>query len=175
MRKSTTRGITLLEITIALGLWLILSSGVFLILQHSAQASAELMARQSAFENARGSMDVLVMNMQMARSITLTADSNDSMRELVLNQRQLYGGSWRWHNFHFFFDVTAPYGATRYQRLRFSGYGNEFARNIANVQIAYLDNSRMRIIITTACEEPIILESSVDVRYKEVTVIGGSN
>jgi len=167
--KKARGGFTLLEAVIALALWLILSAGIFLVWQHSALSGTSLLERQSAFENARISMDALIMNFQMARRITLQTDSNDILQRLTLNQRNPQG---QWQDYTFRFNLNAAPGSARHHRLEFGD--NEFAENIAEIRIEYIDESRMQITITTGCEVPIILEGSVDARYKNVVVIRGS-
>lgn len=164
-------GFTLLEAAVALALWLILSGAVFLVWQHSALSALSdtgMLERQSAFENARITVDALKMNFQMAREITLQTDANDRLQMLTLNQRDPFGA---WHDYRIRFNVNTG-------RLDFGqpppGSWNEFASGLAEVQIIYL-GGRMRIIVKTDCAEPIELEGSVCVRHKYVTVIGGSS
>jgi prepilin-type N-terminal cleavage/methylation domain-containing protein len=157
------RGFTLLEMIIALTLWLILSAGIFLVWQYSTHSATEMRLRQSAFENARIVMDALIMNIQMSRKITLQTNNNDLYR-LTLNQ--LNNNNWEDFNFGFRAD-----GA----RLMFGT--QEFATNIASIKIIPVEDTemnimRMQITVTTACDEPIILEGSVDTRYKCVSVNG---
>lgn len=168
--KTPCSGFTLFEAVIALALWLILSLGIFLVWQHSALMGAELLERQSAFENARISMDALIMNFKLSRRITLYTDGNDVLQLLVLNQLNPQG---RFKNYTFRFNANASLGTARHHRLDFGN--NEFASNIAKIQIQYIKESRMQITITTGCPNPIILEGSVDVRYKDVVVFGGSS
>ncbi|MCL2386264.1 MAG: hypothetical protein FWC89_01825 [Defluviitaleaceae bacterium] len=168
--KKACGGLTLLEVVIAFALWIILSIGVFMVWQHSARAGTVLLERQDAFESARVAMDALIMNMQMARQITLQTDSNDILIQLSLIQNT--DPSTNQEAYRFNFNVNASYGTANHNRLRFGD--NEFASGIAEIRIYPVDN-RMRIIVTTACPEPIILEGSVDIRYKQVTIIGGSS
>ncbi|MCL1843115.1 MAG: type II secretion system GspH family protein, partial [Defluviitaleaceae bacterium] len=167
------RGFTLLEAVIALALWLILSLGIFFVWQYSVNVGVNMLQRQSAFENARLTIDALKMNFQMSRTITLRTDTNDVLQMLTMNQRDPNG---RFANYSFRFNAAAAPTAAQFQRLEQGNPGgwNEFAENIASIQIIHINNSRMRITVTTGCYEPIILEGSVCVRYKDVTVIGGS-
>ena len=160
------KGFTLMEVTIALALWLILSAGVFFVWQHSAHSGMALLEQQSAFENARISMDALIMNFQMAQTITLQTDNNDILQLLTLTQRDPQG---RLHDYRFYFDVNAAEGTAKHHRLEF-GTNNEFAANIAEIRIIH-NADHMQITITTGCEEPIILRGSACVRFKCVTVI----
>ena len=159
---------TLLEVVIALALWLILSTGIFLVWQHSALSGAHLLEQQNAFENARLSMDALIINFQLARKITLQTDSNNVLQLLTLNQRNPLG---IFEDYVFRFNVNASPASAQYQRLEFGN--NEFAANIAEIKIIYIDGNHMDITVTTGCDEPIVLHGSVDVSYKDVTVIGG--
>ena len=159
------QGFTLLEAVIALALWLILSAGIFAVWQHSALSSTGMMERQSAFENARIAMDAIKMNLQMSRTIQLQTNANDSLQLLRMNQRDPYG---IWENYTFRFLVTAAPTSARFQRLEFGD--NEFASNIANIEIIYIEN-RMEIKITTGCEEPVVIKGSVCVRYKDVIIL----
>jgi host factor-I protein len=78
-RPKVLKGFTLLEITIVLALWLILSMGVFAVWQHTIGAGAEMQARQNALENARIAMDGIKMNFQMSRRIVLDTDGKQQM------------------------------------------------------------------------------------------------
>ena len=168
--KKTSIGFTLIEAVIALAIWMILSMSVILIWQYSAQRTQALLERQSAFENARGSMDVLVMNMQMAHSITLSVERWQGnyyiLRELTLVEIDPHGSE---HSYVFDFDVRRPPTATRFRHLVFGN--TEFASNIAMIQIQPSNSRRsMNITVKTGCEYPIILEGSVDIRYKHLTI-----
>jgi len=159
-------GLTLLEAVIALALWGILSTGVFLTWHHISRASQEIRASQSAFENARVAMDALIMNMQMAWDIELITGTNDVLQRLTLWERDPQG---RPHAYRFYFDINALPGQAKFQRLEF-GTNNEFAANIAVIRITYVENSRMNIFIETGCEFPVTLTGSVDVRYKNISI-----
>jgi len=176
MERKWNRGLTLLEATIALAVFMILSVSVIAVWQHAARSTAYLLARQHAFEQARGSLDVMIMNIQMARDITLTTDGQDNLEMLVLKQlrrnpdrpteRQL-------HNYVFYFNVNAsPTQEGSFQRLRFGGSTNEFSRNIGRVIVTTdccQEPQRMYVTVTTACEYPrvpVTVEGSVDIRYK---------
>ncbi|MCL2578031.1 MAG: type II secretion system GspH family protein [Defluviitaleaceae bacterium] len=158
------KGFTLLETVIALALWLILSAGIFMVWNYSTHRGTEMLERQSTFENARIAMDAMKMNFQLSRTIILRTGENDVLQSVTMNQLNPQG---QWHDYRFTFNAGQ-------QRLTFPDAGNEFASDISEIRIAYVNSSRMRIKITTDCEEPIVLEGSVCVRYKSVTVIGGS-
>jgi type II secretory pathway component PulJ len=163
-------GFTLLEAVIALGLWLILSAGVLFVLRFSAENSARILEQQNAFENARISMDALIMNFQMSRRVTIQRDG-EIMRTLtfVQNSHANDGGI----QFHY---VAGEEILTIGQRNR----SNEFSSGIAFVRIVYVNN-RVEITVTTscltcdsgcqmACDGRITLEGSVCVKYKEIII-----
>ena len=162
-RKS--RGATLLEVAIALAIWFILSAGILFVWVNTTQGSVRLIDHQSAFENARASMDALIINIQLASYIVLVTDSNDILQRLTLTQINQYN---RPHNYIFTFNYNLPYTATQFQRLNLSGPGNELAGGIHSIVIVNENNTRLRITITTGCDDPIILEGRVDIRFKTI-------
>lgn len=167
-RKSINKkGHTLLEVTIALGVWLILSLSILVVWRYAATASGNLIAHQNAFENARGAMDAMRMNIQLSDVIYLDTHSHGG-QENVLRRMVMPGpdplGVLR--NYTFSFDITLPSGAVRHNRLEFGD--NEMASRIALVRIVYIEGHRMNITVITDCAEPIILEGSVCVRYKRI-------
>jgi prepilin-type N-terminal cleavage/methylation domain-containing protein len=158
------RGYTLLEVTVALGIWLILSAGVFFIWQYAANASTRIITRQNAFENARAAMDMIQMNLQLsdvAYLDTVTYDGHPHVLD-TLRVSPVPG-----HLTFAFINTTHP-NAERHNRVEFSGGGNEVARHIARVQIIYVLGQRMEITVVTTCNEPVVLEGSVCVRHKRV-------
>jgi len=157
------KGFTLVELIVSLGLWMILSLGVLFLWQHATHRSADVMQRQWALEQARGSMDILLMNIQLAHTIRLDTNNNGIMRRLTLTQ---YDPNGRLHDYVFEFNINLPETAASYQRLLHGGA--EVASGIARIEIVYVLGRRMEIMIQTACEEPIVLRGSVDVRYKNV-------
>lgn len=164
-KKDKQKGFTLIELIIALSVWMVLSMSVLFIWQYTSNTVVNTITHQNAFENARASMDALVMNIQMANAITLETDGNNIMQRLTLTERNPQG---QLHNYVFEFDVNAPQGALRRYRLIFGQ--NEFADHIGRIYITYTPDRRMNIIVQTNCEEPVILRGSVDVRYKDVVV-----
>ncbi|MCL1863690.1 MAG: hypothetical protein FWF78_08995 [Defluviitaleaceae bacterium] len=164
------KGYTLLETVIALGLWLILSAGLFFVWQHSALSATGMMERQSAFENARISMDALKTNFQMSRCIVI---SDYVMGELALYQRRgrtAYPG-WEWHTYGFrlnaeILQIGQP------QRSGQQAQWNEFAANIAEIELSY-SSARIGIRIVTTCEQT--LEGSVCAANKCITIRGVRN
>jgi len=153
------KGFTLLEVTIALALWLILSAGVIFLWQYSTRMGQNLIARQNNFENARVAMDGLLMNIQMAQEILLITDSRLD-EENVLRHITLTGltpgGALHGYQFHFDAAAVKCVGAM-YRRLSFARQvgtavpTNEFATNITMVRITYIEGSRLDIFIETGC------------------------
>lgn len=157
-----TKGFTLLEMTVALTVWLVLSGGVFFLWQHAAMITANVVERQNSFENARATMDVLVMNIQLSYNITL--DTNDGiLRQLTLSSRNPQGVM---HDYVFDFDINLSPTAAWFQVLRFGE--NEFSSGIARIYMAYVPGCRIEIAVHTACEG-IVLRTAADVRYKNVS------
>jgi len=168
MKPKRKSGFTLIEAVIALAIWMILSVSVLFIWHHASNRTFAVLARQSAFENARGSMDVLITNLQMAKSITLEVCNNYILRELTLPGFDPDGDP---HSYVFNFDISLPSTAIRFRRLEFGD--NELASNIAMVRIQPIGGRHMNITIETGCEFPIIVEGSVDIRYKNLIIIRG--
>jgi len=169
MKKKRAAGFTLIEATIALAIWVMLTASVLLVWHHVSNRTNALLARQNALENARVAMDALVVNIQMAYSITLYIGPGFDLRELALASYDTGGGP---HTYRFFFNSRLLPTATTFRRLNFGGPGNELASNIADVRVQpMMDKRHLRITITTGCEYPIVLESSVDIRYKHLSVV----
>jgi len=178
--KKASKGFTLLEAVIALSVWMILSVSVIFIWRFTSERTEALIARQNALENARMAMDVLTVNLQMARNIDLYTVSDYTLRRVVAWQLTPDGRTWN----NYIFDYNRP-GTTVRNHLLLGG--NEFARYIAHIRMEPIGNSRMHIRIVTECEctvipvtledcdclePPIILESSVGIRHKALTVNG---
>jgi len=168
--KKISSGFTLLEAVIALAVWAILSASVIFMWQHVSNRSASLMAKQSALENARVAMDALIANIQRAWCITLNVGREYDLMQLSL---QSFDTNNRPHRYNIVFNSRLTPSAETFQRLNFGGAGNELASNIAMIRmwpVGELGRERhIHIIITTGCEIPIILEGSVDIRYKNFT------
>jgi len=156
-KKNFTRGYTLFETAIALGLWLFLMSAILFLWQFSAQNGARLFEQQNTFENARIAADALVMNLQTARKISLTTDKDGVLVRLTAESLNPSGN---FHPFFFEFDAKAA-------QLYFGN--NEFASHIAEIKILY-ENNLMKIFLQTTCSEPTFLRATADVRYKYVSV-----
>jgi len=157
-KQNFHKGVTLLELTIALSVWMILSLSVLFVWQYTSRTTLNTLAHQSAFENARVSMDALIMNIQLADTITLNTNSDDILREIILRQPNPQG---QLVGYTFAFNADT-------QRLLFGG--QEFASNIARIYVTYMPGRKMNITVETACEEAIVLHGSVDVRYKNVII-----
>ncbi|MCL1845820.1 MAG: prepilin-type N-terminal cleavage/methylation domain-containing protein [Defluviitaleaceae bacterium] len=151
-------GFTLLELVIALSLWMILSASVFFVWQHAANAGADMLGQQYAFENARITMDVLLVNLQLARRVEIVQDG-EILRTLFVWQYSLADP----YQIHF---IAPSAIVTIGQRLG----GNTFATNIASVRLEYLHESRVRVTVVSTCDEAIELVGSVCVRGKYVEV-----
>lgn len=160
------KGFTLLELVIALGIWLVLSLGVFFVWQYASDTSFRLIGRQSALENARTSMDALVMNIQLSHEITLQTDGNNILQQLTVRSINPQG---QLHDYIFEFNVNAPYGAARHGVLVFGA--NEFTSGIGRIYMAYIPGNRIDIGVHTNCPQPIVLHGSVDARFKRVTLL----
>lgn len=161
------KGFTLLETVTALAVWLLLSAGAAQVLLYASRASVRMIGEQEAFESARASLDALTVNLQLADTILLETDRNGVLSKLTLTERDPDGLS---AYYIFYFDAAAEPEEAKYHRLEF-GRNNEFASHIQTVRLACVDG-RMRVTVVTddALAPPITLRSSVDVRYKRVTV-----
>ena len=188
--KKASKGFTLLEAVIALAIWMLLSVSVIFIWQFTSDRTNALIARQGVFENARGAMDVIIMQMQMASSIELWVGTDYTLQWIYLPG---YDPEWVMHEFRI--DFVLDTSSEHFQRLVFGrrltppnpSWGNEFARGIAMVRMEPVDRSRMDIRIVTVCRctvipvtlddceclvAPVILEGSVCIRHKALTVNG---
>ena len=158
MNDKSKRGLTLLELVVALGLWLLLSAGIFTLWHHTSGSAANILQRQSAFERARGAMDALITSIQMSSKIDLTTNEQNLLDEIV---------TWGYDHNNAINDFTFDF-LPNSQTLSLSG--NEFSNNIAAIYIVYTIGRHMDITIYTACQEPIVIHGSVDVRYKYVVL-----
>jgi type II secretory pathway pseudopilin PulG len=177
------KGYTLFEVTVALGIWLILSAGVLSVWRYAANASGNIIQRQDAFENARGAMDIMLMHIQLAGEVyiythnpTINGVTHENvLRRLCLPVTPLVHEDEVRLNppprFTFLFDITLPQTHERHSRLELSGHGNEVARRLAYIRVDYTLDQRINIKIRTTCKVPIVLEGSVCVKYKRVTLL----
>jgi len=180
-KNKKSSGFTLLEATIALAIFLILSASVMTVFYNTSNATIFLRERQNTFEQARGSLDMLLINIQMAQSIVLHTDNYNTLITMTLYQRDP-NGTLESYNFHFIADEQI---ISIGQRNR----SNEFARNIKNVEVVPNQKTnphRLYITITAACRcyfhsgnycecatcecELIKLTGSVDVRHKSFQI-----
>ena len=164
------KGYTLIELIMSISVWMILSLGVLFLWQHTTNRAVDIFEEQEAFERGRVAMDILVMNLQMARSIELITEpgeDNHVMRRLILNQRNP-NGDLRDYTYEFSRNPTA----TWFQMLIIidNNVANEMVRGIGSISMVYVPGQRIDITVETACDEPIVLHGSVDVRYKNVVV-----
>jgi hypothetical protein len=178
-RVSRARGgYTLLEVTIALALWMLISLAVVSVWRYSAHASAGIIERTHAFENARAVLDVMLMNIQLNDEIRLSTHSHfdpltGEIHENTLRSMRLFPGyvGYSYALNTFFFDAGLPPEHLRHGRVERSGAGNELARGIALVQVVYVPGTRIDIRVTTACELPVVLNGSACVRRKNVVLV----
>jgi type II secretory pathway pseudopilin PulG len=165
--KPRNGGYTLLEVTVALGIWFILSAGVLLVWRYAAVTSGNIIAQQNAFENARVVMDMMQMNIQMTDVVFVETRTYKGHNNVLHRMRVSPTPG----HLTFYFINTTHINPERHNRVEFSGGGNEVARGIALVLIEYIPDQRIEITITTTCTNPVVLEGSVCVRYKEVSLI----
>lgn len=178
-KRSFTRksGFTLLELVVAMSVWMIFMAGVTYFVWHTSRSSSVIMVRQNAFENARVAVDMLAVNLQMADDIVLRTDPDGMLRYLSVNQI-CPQGSEHFYNFRYNRDLSAA--ATRFQRLEMGGGTgirrayNEIARYLSEVRLVVsADRQLIHITVTASAglEEPITLGSAVDIRYKEFELV----
>ena len=160
------RGFTLLEAVTALALWMVLTVGVLFLWQFTAKSSSEMIAGQSALENARIAMDLLVMNVQLADEVELRITRDGTLRSL--RTYQLDPDYWR-ESYVFTFDPFTPQAEARRNMLLFGN--NEAAREIQWIWIVPAEKLHFDITIRTTGDPPLTLTGSVDIRYKKVDVI----
>ena len=171
MAKMKPGGFTLLELTVALGLWMLLIAGVSMVLTHSTRAAASMLARQEAAENARVAMDALTVNIQMADVIDLRTDPDGMLRSLRLRQVGPQQGRIETYQFNYDGDLS-PYHV-RYNRLHFGRGGNELASHLSEIRLTLSANREILYINIVTCEnlsEPITLTRAVDIRYKSLII-----
>ena len=152
-------GFTLLELVVAIGLWMVLLLGASQLMMHTSRTAATIITRQEALEQARAAVDMLTVNVQMADALTLDPPEGGTLRRLSTRQID-HANQPRWFVFN--------YGNILY-RLQYSNY-NELASHLSDVRITLSYNRDiMYISVTTAAHlgTPITLTSAVDIRYKE--------
>ena len=160
------KGFTLLEAVTALALWCILAASLTVVWVNTTRGSLRVIAAQDAYENARVSLDALLINMQLADTILLETDNNHVLKRLTLTQLDPEGNP---HDYIFYFDKNAQLGEAKYHRLEF-GLHNEFASQIASVTLTLVNENHMQVTVITDGEATpsVTLTGSVDIRYKDV-------
>ena len=163
------KGFTLLELVIALGVWMLLSVGVFMLWQHATGVSGRALQQQNVLENGRVAMDAMVRNIEIAHTVRIIADENDLLTRLEFPAYLTQVGI---PSFTFTFNAQS-------RRLNFGG-NNELASGIESIHMVYVPERRINITIQMAADdnedsplppgEPLILHGSVDVRHKQVGV-----
>ena len=161
-------GFTLLEAVLAVALWMILTTGILFLWNTTTRTTIGIVSGQDAFENARASLDALLINLQLAETINLEVDNEHVLRRLTLTQQ---GPDGQPHNYIFYFNRHARPGDAKYHRLEF-GLNNEFASQIASVKIQRPHRNRMSVSITTDGElaPALTFTGSADIRYKNVII-----
>ena len=157
LAKNPNAGFTLIEITAAVAIWMVLMAIASQLLISSSRASADLTIRQDALERARVAVDTLVVNIQMADQITMRKRPDGMLRDLIPGPINASP------NFQFTFTAN---------QLRFGGH-NELASDLREVWVTpCFDTDLMFIIVYVDLEndEYIRLTSTVDIRHKEVTL-----
>lgn len=156
-------GVTLIELTAAMFLSIIIISGAAGLMQHTAQRSADMQNRQEIASNVRVAADALMLNIRRADIIYLWRNPNNMLSRMEL--RQIRDGNSN-------FDVTHPYiftySSSSATRMLFFG-GNELARNLSEVRLSLSDDI-IHVTVSSAIneEESITFTGSVDVRHKAV-------
>jgi len=166
----------MLEVILALVVWMILSTGLFAVFAYVSNSSTKIMQQHHAFENARAALNGLIVNIQLAYRIHVQTGSDDVLKKLSIwhpaDRTIMYGPDGllytnEYNPYVFTFDRSLSSASVNFQRLNFGG-NNEFASGIANIQMVNVMNRRMEITIKTACVEPIVLMGSVCIRYKQI-------
>jgi len=146
---------------------MVLSTGLFALWQNSVRQTEAITARQSAYENARISIDGLLTNINMSYRLDLSIDNEDNLRILLATGLDASGNML---DFRFDFNINARPSDVRYYRRLVFGT-NEFASGIASVVMTVdceYNPQRMYVTVTTICD--IQLHGSADVRFKDVIV-----
>ena len=161
--KTNNSGFTLIELIAALGLWVILLSGIFVVQWHSARVSAGLTDKQNAMENARVAVDMLAVNLQMAERFQLNTDAAGNLSSLRLYQ--LRPDACPQFSHENCINCIHPYVfnyLTFLRRLNFSG--NELASGIDATRLIFCEDTKLMHISVTA--DDFTLETWVDLRFK---------
>ena len=165
--KSDKGGFTLLELTVAITLWMIVLVSATQMLLHVSRASYTVMSRQNKLESARIAIDKLETNVQMADEIILITGPGHMLRHVTLYQIDYKGDR---HDFQFRFDATLPYYDTRHGRLEIGSNNvfNEVSSHLGEVRMIMSEDRRLlHIIVSTDEDDPVTFTSTVDIRYKD--------
>ena len=161
-RNRYNSGFTLLELTAAIAIWMILLAFASQMLLNATRTTTSLVDQQDALERARVAVDYLTANVQLADRIELTNWPNGMMRRLNLHQICLDRGP-HWYRFRYGFlqdGLDMNY--------------NEIARNLSEVRITFSDDRTLMFITVTSDTADdsitITLTGAVDIRYKNLTV-----
>jgi len=159
----------LVEATVALAVWMLLAAGASGILVYIARVSEQTVSAQSSFENARASLDAILVNIQLADNILIETDSSWTLKQLTLTQLDPDSKP---HDYIFYFNKDAAQGEAKYHRLEF-GLNSEFASQIESVKVVLESEKRISVSVTTdgTRGESVTLSGSVDARYKDVAAV----
>jgi len=161
MMNKSKAGVTLIELTAAMFLSIIIVSGAAGFIHHTAQRAAGMQTGQEVAANVRVAADALMLNIRRADIIYLRTNSNNMLTGMEL--RQIRDGASN-------LDATHPYifayNNASATRILFFG-GNELARNLSEVRLV-LSNDIIHVSVSSDIneEESITFTGSVDVRYK---------
>lgn len=160
-------GFTLLEMIVAVAIWMILLAGALQLLSYTTQRSTALLAQQEGFESARIAMDTLIVSLQMADRIILETEASGMLRRLTARQINTNNLD---HDFVYYFNSDLAPGSLRFRRL---DLGNqELASNILAIYFILSADRDMIHITLISCDilsEPIRLTSTVNIEHKILT------
>ncbi|MCL1998545.1 MAG: prepilin-type N-terminal cleavage/methylation domain-containing protein [Turicibacter sp.] len=113
-------GFTLIELTVAIALWMLLFIGIGQILIYTARVSSATVEQNQALENARAAVDALTAQIQMADVVIHHTHTNG---ELMLVLWQIEPNTNQSNDFIFSFNRNATSG-TQFRRLNLGGRCN---------------------------------------------------
>lgn len=165
-------GFTLLELVVAIGLWMMLLLGASHLLWYTAETSAQMLRRHETLEAARVALDTLIVNLQMADEIRLRTEPCGTLINLATQQIDPEGAD------HFFgFTYNRP-TAAGYMRLESAGYicglgfrpaFNEIASGLTELRLMLSDCGNIIHISLRAEQGPgssVSLSSAVNIEHK---------